>query len=82
MNINSHPLVITVEDDENDLSPKASWKWDLSGRVNYYVYATGAEKGSIQHVHAKTTIPEVRLAALVTVLNLREPLNCLSIKRT
>ncbi|EAW17008.1 uncharacterized protein NFIA_003640 [Aspergillus fischeri NRRL 181] len=35
VDMNTHPLVLTVEDDANDLTPKASWKWDFSGEVVY-----------------------------------------------
>lgn len=49
----------------------------FSGRVNYYVNATGAPQGSIQHVNVKATIAEVRPAAFFIC----KPLACLSIKR-
>ncbi|KAI9040186.1 uncharacterized protein KD926_008509 [Aspergillus affinis] len=58
VDMDKHPLVLTVEDDADDLTPKASWKWDLSGQVTYtyYPHVGRAPIPMEYHVNVNATI--------------------------
>lgn len=66
VNMEEHPLVLTIEDDSDDLVPKSWWNWEFSGHLIYTTHFSGGHN-SFSHDNdsiVKATVDGVSFSLL------------------